>query len=218
MADAETITDAPPEWDLRDLYASPDSPDVENALTEAERTSRAFAERWAGKLDAASGASLADAVIEYEQLQELFGRLMSYAQLLHAGNLDDPEIGRFQQTVQERVTTASAHTVFFALELNRIEDAALERKFGESEALARYRPWFRDLREYRPYQLSDEIERLLHEKHVVGRSAWVRLFDETMARLRFPVRGEKLTSSEALNLLTDRDRSLRKEAATAIAG
>ena len=218
MADAGMAMDAPPEWDLRDLYAAPDAPEVEQALMEAERAARAFAERWAGGLAAAKADALADAVAEYEQLQELFGRLMSYAQLLHAGDLDDPEIGRFQQTVQERVTTASAHTVFFTLELNRIDDAALDAKFAASPALARYAPWFRDLREYRPHQLDDDLEKLLHEKHVVGRSAWVRLFDETMARLRFPIRGDRLTSSEALNLLTDRDRALREEAAKSIAG
>src|SRR5262249_54942747 len=81
---------------------------------------------------------------------------------------------------------------------------------------ARYRPWLRDLRAFRPHQLSDEIERLLHEKSVAGRAAWVRLFDETMAALRFPVRGRELTETEALDLLTDRDPELRREAGESI--
>ena len=208
---------APPEWDLKDLFPGRDSPELAEALDASDRNAAAFAAAWAGRLITASASDLARAVGEYEALQELFGRLYSYAQLLHAGDLDDPEIGKFQQTVQERVTTASSNTVFFTLEINRIEDADLEKKFAESAELARYRPWFRDVREHRPHDLPDEIERLLHEKHVAGAAAWVRLFDETMARLRFPIRGERLTSSEALNLLSDRDRSLREDSARAVA-
>lgn len=208
---------APPEWDLSDLFPGPDSVELKTALDEADAQAAAFSAAWAGRLTAASADDLARAVAEYEQLQERFGRLYSYAQLLHAGDLDDPEIGKFQQGVQERVTAASARSVFFTLELNRIAEADLEAKFKASPALARYRPWLRDVREHRPHDLADEMERLLHEKHVAGAGAWMRLFDETMARLRFPIRGEQLTSSEALNLLSDRNRELREAAAHSIA-
>ena len=121
-------------------------------------------------------------------LDEILGRVMSYAGLVHAGNVTDPEVGRFYQTMQERVNDIGTHTLFFTLELNKIEDDALEAKLAESEALAHYQPWLREVRAMRPHQLSDEIEKLLYEKSVAGRSAWVRLFDETMAGLRFPDR------------------------------
>ena len=118
-----------------------------------------------------------------------------------------PANGRFYQTMQERVTTISSHLLFFTLELNRLEDAALEAEARRSPPrCARWRPWLRDLRVFRPHQLSDELEKLLHEKEVTGRSAWNRLFDETIAGMRVPVGGEELTVSAALNKLSDRDR------------
>ena len=124
----------------------------------------------------------------YERIEEQLGRLMSYAQLLHAAKADDPQIGRFYQTIHERVTKVGTRLLFLTLELNRIEDQALAEKLEQSALLARYRPWIRDVRTFRPHQLDDEIERVLHEKSVTGRSAWVRLFDETMAEPALPAR------------------------------
>jgi oligoendopeptidase F len=140
---------------------------------------------------------------------------MSYAQLQFSGDSTDPVLGQFYQSVSERVTAISSHLLFFTLELNRLDETALNQKFNEP-ALARWRPWLRDLRVFRPHQLSDEVEKLLHEKEVTGRSAWSRLFDETIAGLRVPVRDEKLTVSAALNKLSDRDRGVRADAAAGI--
>ena len=117
--------------------------------------------------------------------------------------------------MQERINAISTELLFFTLEINRLEDAALDAKLADP-ALARYRPWLRDVRAFRPHQLSDEIEKLLHEKSVAGRAAWVRLFDETIADLRFPFRGKELTEAEAMHLLSDRDGAVRREAALAI--
>ena len=150
-------------------------------------------------------------IAEYERIEEVLGRLMSYAQLLFSGDSTNADIGRFYQTVSERVTAISSHLLFFALELNRLDEAALEQKLADP-ALARWRPWLRDLRVFRPHQLSDELEKLLHEKEVTGRSAWSRLFDETVAGMRIPLDGEELTVSATLNKLSDRDRSVREAA------
>jgi oligoendopeptidase F len=117
--------------------------------------------------------------------------------------------------MQEKANAIATLLLFFALELNRLEDANLAEKLKAPE-LARYAPWLRDTRAFRPYQLSDEIEKLLHEKSVAGRSAWTRLFDETGAALRFPVGGKELTGSEALNLLSDANGENRKAAAKSL--
>ena len=111
---------------------------------------------------------------------------MSYAELLRAGNVADPEIARFFQTMHERINAISTELLFFTLEINRLDDAALDAKLADP-ALAHYRPWLRDVRAQRPHQLSDELEKLLHEKSVAGRAAWVRLFDETDRRIALPV-------------------------------
>jgi oligoendopeptidase F len=204
-----------PRWDLGDLYPAPDSPAVEADLARAEQAARAFEAAYQGRLAAMSGSVLAAVITEYERIEEVLGRLMSYAQLLFSGESTNAEIGRFYQTVSERVTTISSHLLFFALELNRLDDALLEQKLADP-ALARWQPWLRDLRVFRPHQLSDELEKLLHEKEVTGHSAWSRLFDETVAAMVVPIGNEELTVSAALNRLSDRDRAVREAAGRAI--
>ena len=207
--------EALPAWDLSDLYASADDPAVAADLARAEQTAESFAQAHGGTLASLSGAALAAVVAEYERIQEVLGRVASYAQLLFAGDSTDPVIGRFYQTVNERVTAISSDLIFFSLELNRIDDAVLEAKLADP-ALARYRPWLRDLRVFRPHQLSDELEKLNHERDLTANAAWVRLFDETVAALRIELNGEMLTVSDTLNRLSDRDRSVREAAGKAI--
>ena len=179
---AETL----PAWDLSDLYAAPDAPEVQSDLERAAAAATTLADEFKGRLGELDADALAEMIARYEQLEECLGRAMSYAQLLHAADTEDAQIGRFFQTVQERVNEICTKVLFVTLELNRIEDEALEAKLAASDRLARYRPWIRDVRSFRPHQLDDEIERVLHEKTVTGRRAWTRLFDETMGALRFP--------------------------------
>lgn len=204
-----------PVWDLRDLYAAPDSPGLAADLDHAERDAKAFAAEYAGRLAAVSGAALAQAIGTYERLQEVLGRVMSYAQLLFSGDGKDARIGQFYQSMTERATVISAHLIFFTLELNRLDDAAIEQKLADPDC-ARYRAWLRDLRVFRPHDLDDALERLLHDKEVTGAQAWSRLFDETIAGLKVPVAGEEMTVSAALNRLSDPDRSVREQAGRAI--
>jgi oligoendopeptidase F len=207
-----------PEWNLADLYPSRDAPEIAADLEQAAAEAGALHDEAKGRLASLGGDALASVIARYERLEETLGRLMSYAQLLHAARVDDPEIGRFFQGIQERVNEIGTRLLFVTLELNRIEDAKLEASLEASEALARYRPWLRDVRSFRPHQLDDEIERVLHEKSVTGRAAWVRLFDETMAGLRFPVDGEELTAAQVFDRLQDKDRARRQQAGEAIAG
>ncbi len=204
-----------PAWNLADLYPAPDSPALEADLKSAAERAKAFNLCHAGRLAALDGAALGAAIADYEAIQEILGRIMSFAQLVYSGDMSDPKIGRFYQSMQERCTAVSTDLVFFTLELNQLEEADLQARLAAPE-LARYTPWLRDLRAMRPHQLSDEIERLLHEKYVAGRAAWTRLFDETMAALRFPFKGEQLTSAQILNRLTDRDPAARREAARSL--
>jgi oligoendopeptidase F len=215
MPEGTTAVADLPTWDLTDLYPAPDSPELAAALDRTEAAARAFEAAHAGRLAELDGRTLAARIAEYEGLEETLGRVMSYAQLLFSGDSTDPAIGRFYQSMNERVTAISSHMIFFTLELNRIDAAALEAKLAEP-ALAHYRPYLRDLRVFRPHQLSDDLEKLLHEKEVTGRSAWSRLFDETIAGLRVPVSGEDLTVSAALNKLSDPNRDTRAAAGRAI--
>ena len=204
-----------PSWDLTDLYASPDSPAIEADLTGATEEATAFAAAYSGKLTDLPGADLARAMERFEAIDEVLGRVMSYAQLLFSADSTDASAGQFYQRMMERVTDISALTLFFRLELNRIEDTALETKFADP-GFARWRPYLRDLRVYRPHQLSDELERFIHEREVTGRSAWSRLFDETVAGMRVQIGDEALTVSAALNRLSDHDRTVRETASHAV--
>ncbi len=204
-----------PAWDLRDLYAGIEDPQIKADLDRAEAEARRFSATYRGRLSGLSGAELAEAIATFERIEEILARVLSFAQLVFAEDATDPNIGRFYQGCNERVTAISSNLIFFTLEINRLEDSEIEAKMVGSP-LARWQPWLRDLRVFRPHQLSDELERLLHEKDVTGRAAWNRLFDETLADLRIPVEGTDLTLSDALNRLSDPDRARREAAARAI--
>src|SRR5205807_2764780 len=146
-----------------------------------------------------AGATLAEAVRRFEAIDDLIGRLVSYAGLVYAGDTTDPARAKFYGDVQERITAASSHLLFFPIELNRTDNDVLERAMADA-ALGHYRPWLEDIRKEKPYQLEDRVEQLFHEKSVTGRTAWNRLFDETIAALRFTVEGEVLAIEPTLNL------------------
>ena len=209
------IEAALPAWDLSDLYTAPDAPQIEADLTGAMQRSQAFEQHHAGRLEAMTGRQLAEAIGQYEAIEEVLGRLMSYAQLRFSGDSTDPAIGKFYQMMSERVTAISSHLLFFTLDLNRLDDAVIGRKMADPD-LAKWQPWLRDLRVFRPHQLSDEVEKLLHEKEVTGRAAWSRLFDETTASMRVPFGDGELTVSAVLNKLSDADRAVRETAGKAI--
>jgi oligoendopeptidase F len=210
-----------PEWDLADLYPGIESPQVKRDLDRADAECVAFEEAYKGKLAALAGGSqggeaLAEAVKRYEAIDDLIGRIGSYAGLLHAGNTVDPQRAKFYGDVQERITGASSHLLFFTLELNRIADDVLEAAMAH-RSLAHYAPWLRDIRRDKPYELEDRVEQLFHEKALSGRTAWNRLFDETIASLRFRVAGEELAIEPTLNLLQDPEEEKRRAAAQALA-
>ena len=210
-----------PEWDLSDLYSGLDSPQIKADLDQADRDCEAFEAQFKGRLAGlaageGAGRALAEAVKQYEGIDDRLGRLISYASLVYAGNTTDPDRAKFYGDVQERITAASLHLLFFTLELNRVPDEQLDAAMGDP-ALGHYRPWIEDVRKEKPYQLEDRIEELFHEKSVTGYSAWNRSFDETIAGLRFKVDGKLLAIEPTLNLLQDADGKKRKAAAEALA-
>src|ERR1700693_5813388 len=197
-----------PEWNLADLYSGIDAPEVTRDLQRMDTECVAFETDYKGKLAERTaaeggGAWLADAVRRYEAIDDLAGRLGSYAGLVHAGDSVDPVISKFYGDVSERLTNASVHLLFFALELNRVDDATMERAMKAPE-LEHYRPWIEYLRKNKPYQLEDRVEQLFHEKSQSGYAAWNRLFDQTISGLRFKVSGRELAIELTLNLLQDR--------------
>ncbi len=210
-----------PEWDLSDLYESGQSASFEADLRRAQEMARDFASRYEGKLadlagEAESGARLGEAIRNYEALDEILGRLGSYAQLYYVGDTTDPARAKFFGDTSQKLNDIGTGLLFFELELNRVDDAAMSKALMAPE-FKRYEPWITDLRKERPYQLDDRSEKLFHEKSLTGYASWNRLFDETMASLRFTVEGEELTIEPTLNLLMDPEEGKRRAAAEAMA-
>ena len=210
-----------PEWNLADLYPAIDAPEVKQDLDRADSECLAFEQSYKGKLierarGPQAGQNLAAAIRRYETIEDLLGQLISYASLVYSGDTTDPVRAKFYGDVQERITAASSHLLFFTLELNRIDDAALEAAMVDP-ALGHYRPWIDDVRKEKPYQLEDRIELLFHEKSMTGYSAWNRLFDESIASLQFKVAGKSRAIEPTLNLLQELSETTRKAAAKALA-
>ncbi len=205
-----------PRWELHDLYQSTDAPEVQRDI-DAARSSAQYLEKYMkGKVADLSGDDLAKMIERYENIEELLGRLGSYAYLLYVEDLSNEENSRFYQNISETINDISTKILFFTLELNRISDAALAEKKLTSRALNHYSPWLRDIRTFLPHQLDDDLEKLLHEKDISGRNAWTRLFDETLADLRFPFDDKMLTCTEILNFLSSHKEEERKQAAKSL--
>jgi oligoendopeptidase F len=208
-----------PEWNLDDLYTGMDAPELLADLARADADAAAFADRFKGKLDelaAGDGSDLLEAVKAYEALDDLMGRIGSFAGLVYAGDTTDPKRAKLYGDVSEKLTNASSHLLFFALELNAIEDEVLDRALN-TPGLDRYRPFFDEVRKERPHQLEARVEQLFHEKYTTGRGAWNRLFDETIAALKFDVDGQTLPLERTLNLMQEPEEAVRKSASEALA-
>ncbi|MEC9196255.1 MAG: M3 family oligoendopeptidase [Pseudomonadota bacterium] len=204
-----------PEWDLTDLYTSQEAPELARDLDWLEEACSSFAADYEGKLDSLDAAAMLDCVLRHERIDMVSGRVMSFAGLRYYQNTMDADRAKFMSDMQDRLTRYSTPLVFFSLELNRLPDDRLETLYAANDDLARYKPVFDRVRAMKPYQLSDEMEKFLHDMGVVG-DAWERLFDETIAGLTFNVDGEDLSIEETLNLLTEQDRSQREAAARAL--
>lgn len=208
-----------PDWDLTDLYPATDAPEFSRDMAWLEKACADFAAEYEGKLAALDAAGMLACVRRYEEIDVIAGRIMSFAGLRYYQNTMDSERAKFMADAQDRITTFTTPLVFFSLEFNRLEEDHLAGLLAANADLARYKPVFDRMRAMRPHQLSDELERFLHDNSVVGASAWNKLFDETMAGLMFKVAGEEeeLNLEATLNLLTDTDRAKREAAARALA-
>ncbi len=206
-----------PDWDLSDLYAGEDAPELDRDWAWLEKACAEFASDYEGKLAGLDAAGLLECVLRYERIDSVGGRIMSFAGLRYYQNTTDADRAKFMADAQDRITTYTTPLVFFSLEVNRIEDDILAAHFEANSDLARYKPIFDRMRAMKPYQLSDELEKFLHDQSTVGSAAWNRLFDETVAGLEFEVDGETMGIEATLNLLSEQDRDKREAGARAVA-
>ena len=200
-----------PDWNLNDLYTSTDAKELVNDLNWLEKECDEFAKNYEGKLKFLSADEMLKCVIRNEKISSISGRIISYAGLLYYQKTTDADRAKFLSDMQEKITIFTTKLVFFSLEINSLDDDFLESLLKENVKLSRYKPVFEKIRALKPYQLSDEIEKFLHDLGIVG-DAWEKLFDETIAGLKFKIGGETLNIEAALNFLTDQKRENRKNA------
>ena len=206
-----------PNWDLSDLYESSDADQLHKDMAWLEAECADFAASYEGKLAGLSAVELLNAVRRYEKIDMIAGRIMSFAGLRYYQNTTDGERAQFMSNCQDSITNFTTPLVFYGLEFNRLDDAHLAGLLAQNADLARYKPVFDRMRAMKPYQLSDELEKFLHDQSVVGAAAWNRLFDETIAGLEFEIEGETVNIESALNLLTDPNGAKREAASRELA-
>lgn len=210
-----------PNWDLSHLYPSIDSPELQADLAKVEADCKAFT-RHKGTLStlvhAGDGDQALLAIIrEYEALNDLGGKLGSYSSLRACTDLLDDAIAKASADIDQRITDAFNNVVFFSLELNALVDEVVDELCDRNPALGFYKPFLTDLRREKPYELTEEIERLFSEKGMTGKAAWGRLFEETLSAFKVTIRGEELALEAALKNMMDKDPDLRRESAMALA-
>jgi oligoendopeptidase F len=209
-------------WNLSDLYASVDDPLLTRDLAEALRRARSFESTYRGAIATETGPTpelLLRAVTELEGIYELMDRSGAYAGLVHAAKTDDPKHGALLSKTREQRTAVNKHLIFFELEWVKLADEPA-RRLIESPTLAKYRHYIEQARAWRPHRLSEPEEKILDEKNITGRGAFVRLFDETVSTLKCPYefdgKTEELTTQQVLAKLYDPNRAVRQAAAKAL--
>ena len=205
-----------PEWDLSDLYPSVDAPELKRDMEFLTKECAAFAADYEGKLAKLDAKAMLDCVLRYEKIDMVAGRIMSFAGLRYYQKTTDATRAQFMSDCQDKITNATTGLVFFSLEFNRLDEAHLEALLAANADLARYRPVFDRMRAMKPYQLSDEMEKFLHDQSVVGAAAWNRLFDETIAGMSFEIDGEVMGIEATLNCLSEQNRAKREAGARAL--
>ena len=206
-----------PEWNLDDLYSSENDKNLTIDLKWLDKECTKFENDFKNKLSKLSAQNFLKCILRYEKIQNISGRIMSFAGLKYYQSTTDPKRAKFLADMQDKITVSSSKLVFFSLEINNIDNKKINSLLKGDVQLSRFKPIFDSLRKMKNHQLSTELEAFLHDQSVVGTSAWNRLFDETIAGLKFTINNEELNIESTLNLLSDNDRKTRELGAKEVA-
>jgi oligoendopeptidase F len=208
-------TDKLPYWNLTDLYTDAESKKLKADISSLAKVCKEFSMEYTGKIGKLSAKNLCQSIKKYEDISDLAGRIMSFAFLHYCTQVENPEAQSFYQNLEEKINELTQHLIFFSLELNNIEDTKMKELLSDKN-LKHYAPFINDSRVWKKYQLSQKEEEIIHEKSLSSRSAWVKLFDQTDAGLRFSFKGKELTVSEIFNKFSSASAEERKLAADSI--
>ena len=198
-----------PIWNLSEIYKDIKDPNIGKDIKEISKLSNEFLKKWKGRIKELSATDFVNCIEKYQAINESIYKIGTHSSLIFATNMEDPEISRYNSSISDQITEILSSLIFFTLELSKIDDKTIESWMKENSA-QKWQPFITILRKRNPYLLDPLVEEILIEKSATGRAAWVRLFDETSAALRFPFRKDLLSEAEILNLLSDSDPENRK--------
>ena len=198
-----------PIWNLSEIYKDIKDPNIGKDIKEISKLSNEFSKKWKGRIKELSATDFVNCIEKYQAINESIYKIGTHSSLTFATNMEDPEISRYNSSISDQITEILSSLIFFTLELSKIDDKTIESWMKENSA-QKWQPFITILRKRNPYLLDPLVEEILIEKSATGRAAWVRLFDETSAALRFPFRKDLLSEAEILNLLSDSDPENRK--------
>jgi oligoendopeptidase F len=219
-----STTPAPPpvRWDLSALFASIEDPKIDASWKLAHERADAFATAYRGKIESSDlePGTLANALTEYEQLNNDVAKPIVYASLLFAADTGNAALGAFMQKQMEKSTELSVKLMFFDLELQGAPEEAIQRALAD-ERLANYRHYIQVARAFSPHRLTEPEEVILEETANTGNRAWERLFEEITSNHIYHVKRangetEEMSQEGVINLLRDADRSVRQAGADAL--
>jgi len=202
-------------WDLTRLYPPSHEYALENDLVAARQNAEGLRSRLHGRVAELDAVHLADAVDEMQSIQEHVEKAQTFAFLNFAVDTADPERGAFLQRVEEEATKVATNVLFFELEWAAIPDEQADELLADP-ALEEWRHFLKGVRRFRPHLLTEPEEKIVTEKSVTGRSAWVRLFTQVTDSITVDMDGEQATLEQALANLHGPDRETRQRAGRAV--
>ena len=198
-----------PVWDLTEIYTDIKDPKIKTDLKKIRDSSNKFVKKWKGKIKDLNPSDFLSCIETYQKICESLHKIGTHSSLIFATNMEDAEISRYNSSVSDEFTEIFSSLIFFTLELSKVNDVKIQNWMNDKNC-SKWEPYLKVLRKRNPYLLDPLVEEMLIEKSATGRSAWVRLFDETSASLRFPFKEGELSEAEILNLLSDPDPNNRK--------
>lgn len=198
-----------PVWNLKDFYPSNKSKEFDNDLLKLEKDIKNFSSNFKGKIKNLNPREISKIIRQFEKIEELIGKIKSYAFLYYCTDQLNPKTSSFYQMIQEKLTKLESGMLFFTIELNNLNEKSYKNLRNTN-----FFVWIQNLRKYKKFQKNESIEKILLDKSITSSNSWIRLFDETMARLKFSFRGKKLNESEILNLMSSKNSEIRKEASS----
>ena len=200
-------------WNLTELFASFADPAINQAYQDLEASTEKFVSQREELKPEISSEKFLQLVRDLEEMNKLGYRLYGFASLNFAANTQDQtaqiNIARFQQFEAEMEN----RSLFFSLWWKALDDANAARLL---DASGDYRYWLEQMRNFKPYTLTEPEEKIINIKNVTGRSAHDMLYDSITNRYVFKVEvnGEtkELTRGELMALVRTADPDLRARA------